>query len=149
MELRTYFNKKPVEKRLEKTGNKISDYHNGMSTDDRFPSLVYHTQDSIHMELPSFLKGLKCVRISVNEVLELEQNTHIKQGSGKVGETRYEVSYGTDEYPIPSGYAFRSIIRIRIYGIKLQSVLDCYKQVRKGESEGNWKGCPTTPTHCS
>jgi hypothetical protein len=153
MEIRTYFRKESAKERAKKVGvTEFKTHTTTLLVDDSYPELLYFKTNSLHVPLPKFLKGLKAVFITLQETLHTEQNPHIKQGRGKRGDTKYEVSYGTKEYRVnsPNQYAeaFYPVIRIHLVGDKLQSISDCYQAIRQGNSEGDWKGMAIAPEHC-
>lgn len=156
MKLRTYFTKRSMQTRLQKSGlydpekNHFPGKYNKCSDD---PNLGYFEQTSLMEELPGLLKGLKPIKISLHEELPLEQNLHILQGCGSFGESKYEISFGDDSYGIGDyGYGWRAVVRINIIGENKQSISDCYKKIRsKGELPGTsnaWKGDAVVPSHC-
>ncbi|EKE20482.1 MAG: hypothetical protein ACD_7C00556G0001 [uncultured bacterium] len=156
MEIRTYFNKRSIQSRLRKTGlyDSQKDHFPGnynKCSDD--PTLGYFKQTSLLEKLPKLLEGLKPTKISLHEMLPLEQNMHMAQGCGSFGESRYAVSFGDESYNMGDhGYGWKAVIRINITGKDRQSISDCYKKIR---SEGNlpgksisWKGAAAVPSHC-
>ena len=157
METRIYFNKKSIAsriKRIEKNEDEPNfAKYNFYGADDGC-STVYYTLTSLLDSLPSLVKGLKVIRISLHDLLPFEQNTHMKQGEGAFGNkgTKLEVSYKDDKFFAPGtgiGDIFRAVISIWVTGTNLESIFDCYRQIREGKiPAGNWKGDAVIPSHC-
>ena len=110
------------------------------------PELVVYEANNFTTLIPQLLQGLKPVYVTLKDVLVLEQNRHIKQGSKNPDGYGYWVSYGAEEFNVSTnatyGLAkgFRSIIEIHICGKSYTEVFDCYNVIREGDSEGCWKG---------
>ena len=166
MESRIYFNRKALLRRLEENYIGI----NG-DKDREFNTFVIGNQCSFHSEasdpkiayakitdytglrIPRILKRLKVIEVTLFEILLKEENLHINQGSGKEGKSQWTISYGDDMFNPPNdgpnwSEAYRSVIRIRVRGISIHSVQDCYNKIRKGETNNEWKGNGHKPSHC-
>ncbi len=165
MEIRVYFRKKSVVNRLVrekiieegKEDEKLYGYNTGgIYSEDYDHSLVYFKVNTLFgLELPQVVKGLKVTKVTLHDILLLEQNTHIQQGEGTFGNgTKYETTYTDDDFELPSASeysnakGYRAVIHIWVKGVNAQSVADCYKKIREGELSGNWKGIPVVPIHC-
>ncbi|MDD5040449.1 MAG: hypothetical protein PHY34_04850 [Patescibacteria group bacterium] len=156
MNIRVYFRKRSVEARLKAAGIKQDvgpetpwKYSWGLfKADTSNRNLVYCTLDSLTEPMPPFVRGLQPVAFSLYAKVPMEQNRHIRQGAGKLGESSWEVEYGAAEFNTPSASseimnfakAYRAVVRIRVRGTNWQSVTDCYKKIRQGELGGEWKG---------
>lgn len=160
MKIWVFYTASSLYRRLKKAGimkkeeTTVSDYSTGYFTFKRDPSLAYVELKSLIDPLPGLVKGLKIQRISLHDMLPLEQNPHISQAQGKFGESRYEVSRGIEKYTGQVGQfsstdAFRAVVRIKIRGNNLQSVMDCYDKIRKGEHADEWKGSAEILPYCS
>lgn len=151
MKITAFYRTASVVKRLKALGSP-ADVKNtylgntGLTVNKDSPEFVIREIDNFTTLIPKLLQGLKPVYVILNDVLVLEQNRHIKQGSKNSGGCGYLVSYGAEEFDVSTnatyGFAraYRSIIKIHISGKSYTEVFDCYNVIREGESEGSWKG---------
>lgn len=160
MEARIYFRLKSVQARVEKANllrNHLESYLDKSAEFivDKLSNLVYIKVYEYHeLDIPVLCKGLKIVKIVIFDTLNKEENNHIPQGQGKEGKTKWTVYFDSEEFEIPnnnpynSTYAYKSLIKIRIYGTNVQSVKSCYNKIRKGDIDNCWKGASYAPSHC-
>lgn len=159
MEIRVYFKEEELRACLKKTGLYTEDpkpYYHGMFFEDREGHPPYlKLNEIINLgSLPSVVKEVGIVGISLYETISLEQNLHIKQGIGKEGSTHYRVWFDEEKYSVSNSendhiaFAYRAVIKIRIKGNKTQSVEQAYQKIRAGESDGSYKGEAVVPKHC-
>lgn len=157
METRIYFNQKSIAgriKRIEENEDELNfSKYNFYGSDDNC-NTVYCTLTSLLHSLPSLVKGLKVIKVSLHDVLPFEQHTHIRQGEETFGnqKTKLVVSHEDKSFFAPVtglGTIFRAIINIWIIGTNLESVFECYRKIREGRiPTGKWKGDAVIPSHC-
>lgn len=164
METRCYFQRRSVVNRLVKQGlvdesmikpttksyddpmgyGKLEPYHR----DDSDPSRVYVRLTTTLDQLPSMIRGLKFIEVSLHDKLWLIRNRHINQGRGKKGKATYEVSFRQEAYVSEpahdqfghDGKSFRDYADVWVRGPNLESVFDCYDNIRSGQTDANWNG---------
>lgn len=117
--------------------------------EDKHPQLVYCTLTSMVDEFPSIVSDdMETKLITLYDELPREQNTHIKQGFGSSGSSRWQVMFESRPFvvtPSPTefgkdGIAFRSVVVIRINGSNFRSVNECYEKILRGDAKANFKG---------
>lgn len=160
MELRIYVSREQAQKALENANIKQNATRSNSENpwkygwgpfepDQDNPEQAYYTINSLVVEHPTITKDLEVKSITLHAKLAAEQNQHIKQGTGTVGKTQWEVEFGAESFRPQSDSSdsyflksFRAIISIWVRGENVQSVIDCYKKIRQGDLGGNWKGEP-------
>jgi hypothetical protein len=167
MQARIYFNRSSVLRRMEKKGilekgedEKESGYQYTeigsvkIIREKGSPEAYIKVNDIINLEVHRIFKGLKIINVTIFDTLLKEENQHIKQGTDSMGRATYSTTYIDEKFQAPTAsqhqpaYGYRSVIKIRVRSTNLQSAIDCYKNIREGESSDNWKGDSGIPSHC-